>query len=129
VSFSLMIIIVKRNASNTHFNTHFSTHSFWLVKIHMRPTKFTWDQNDLVGPVWKDSKKSLRSEKRKKHCSCLAKCFEKGPMYRKRNSVFSTLSKLKQFHPYNTIVTYSDMTRISKFNIFRYLFRPISDTT
>jgi len=48
----------------------------------------------------KDSKKSLRSEKRKKHSPCLTKFFEKGPMYRNRNSVFSTLSKLKQIHPY-----------------------------
>ncbi|KEH18601.1 Ycf2-like protein [Medicago truncatula] len=50
----------------------------------------------------KDSEKYLRSEKRKKHSPCLTKCFEKGPMYRnyQRNSVFSTLSKLKQFQPY-----------------------------
>ena len=41
----------------------------------------------------KDSKKSLRSKKRKKH-------IEKGPMYRNRKSVFSTLSKLKEIHPY-----------------------------
>nr|YP_009657014.1 hypothetical chloroplast RF2 [Medicago orbicularis]QCO73911.1 hypothetical chloroplast RF2 [Medicago orbicularis] len=40
--------------------------------------------------------------KRKKHSPCLTKCFEKGPIYRnyQRNSVFSTLSKLKQFQPY-----------------------------
>nr|YP_010566659.1 hypothetical protein RF2 [Medicago soleirolii]UZC32278.1 hypothetical protein RF2 [Medicago soleirolii] len=50
----------------------------------------------------KDSGKYLRSEKRKKHSPCLTKCFEKGPMYTnyQRNSVFSTLSKLKQFQPY-----------------------------
>jgi len=42
----------KRNASNTHSNTHFSIHSLWLVKIHMGPTKFIWDQYDLVGPMW-----------------------------------------------------------------------------
>jgi len=35
-----------RNASNTPSNTHFSTHSLWLVKIHMRPTKFIWDPYD-----------------------------------------------------------------------------------
>nr|YP_009656632.1 hypothetical chloroplast RF2 [Medicago marina]QCO73530.1 hypothetical chloroplast RF2 [Medicago marina] len=48
------------------------------------------------------SEKYLRSEKTKKHSPCLTKCFEKGPMYRnyQRNSVFSTLSKLKQFQPY-----------------------------
>nr|YP_010565824.1 hypothetical protein RF2 [Medicago turbinata]UZC30456.1 hypothetical protein RF2 [Medicago turbinata] len=48
----------------------------------------------------KDSGKDLRSKKRKKHS--LTKYFEKGPMYRnyQRNSVFSTLSKLKQFQPY-----------------------------
>nr|UZC30912.1 hypothetical protein RF2 [Medicago rugosa] len=50
----------------------------------------------------KDSEKYLRSGKTKKHSPSLTKCFEKGPMYRnyKRNSVFSTLSKLKQFQPY-----------------------------
>nr|YP_010173314.1 hypothetical chloroplast RF2 [Medicago praecox]QSJ48495.1 hypothetical chloroplast RF2 [Medicago praecox]UZC32126.1 hypothetical protein RF2 [Medicago praecox]UZC32202.1 hypothetical protein RF2 [Medicago praecox] len=48
------------------------------------------------------SGKYLRSEKTKKHSPCLTKCFEKGPMYRnyQRNSVFSTLSKFKQFQPY-----------------------------
>nr|YP_009657241.1 hypothetical chloroplast RF2 [Medicago laciniata]QCO74139.1 hypothetical chloroplast RF2 [Medicago laciniata] len=46
----------------------------------------------------------LPSEKRKKRSPCLTKCFEKGPMYRnsQRKSVFSTLSKLKQFQPYIT---------------------------
>nr|YP_010565976.1 hypothetical protein RF2 [Medicago murex]UZC30608.1 hypothetical protein RF2 [Medicago murex]UZC30684.1 hypothetical protein RF2 [Medicago murex] len=45
----------------------------------------------------KDSKKSLRSEKRKKHSPYLTK---RWPMYRNRNTVFSTLSKLKKIHPY-----------------------------
>jgi len=43
---------LKRNASNTPSNTHFSTHPFWLVKIHMGPTKLIWDPHDLVGPMW-----------------------------------------------------------------------------
>nr|YP_010173618.1 hypothetical chloroplast RF2 [Medicago arabica]QSJ48855.1 hypothetical chloroplast RF2 [Medicago arabica] len=40
--------------------------------------------------------------KRKKHSPWFKKCFEKGPMYRnyQRKSVFSTLSKWKQFQPY-----------------------------
>nr|YP_009988060.1 hypothetical protein RF2 [Medicago edgeworthii]QNM38298.1 hypothetical protein RF2 [Medicago edgeworthii] len=46
------------------------------------------------------SEKYLPSEKRKKHSPFLTKCFEKGQMYRNRNSVFSTLSKLKRFQPY-----------------------------
>nr|YP_009656936.1 hypothetical chloroplast RF2 [Medicago minima]QCO73779.1 hypothetical chloroplast RF2 [Medicago minima] len=46
------------------------------------------------------SEKNVPSKKRKKHRPCLPKRFEKGPMYRQRNSVFSTLSKLKQFQPY-----------------------------
>jgi len=42
----------QRNASSTHSNTHLSTHSFWLVNIHMGPTKCIWDPHDLVGPMW-----------------------------------------------------------------------------
>ena len=45
-------ILMMRNVSNTSSNTYFSTHSLWLIKIHMGPTKFTWDPHDLVGPVW-----------------------------------------------------------------------------
>jgi len=41
-----------RNASNTPSNTHFSTHSFWLVKIHMGPTKSCGSHINLVGPMW-----------------------------------------------------------------------------
>nr|UZA65626.1 Ycf2 protein [Medicago lupulina] len=48
----------------------------------------------------KYSEKYVPSKKRKKHRPCLPKRFEKRPMYRQRNSVFSTLSKLKQFQPY-----------------------------
>nr|YP_009656480.1 hypothetical chloroplast RF2 [Medicago suffruticosa]QCO73246.1 hypothetical chloroplast RF2 [Medicago suffruticosa] len=48
----------------------------------------------------KYSEKYVPSEKRKKQPPRLPKSFEKGPMYRQRNSVFSTLSKLKQFQPY-----------------------------
>nr|YP_010173238.1 hypothetical chloroplast RF2 [Medicago secundiflora]QSJ48419.1 hypothetical chloroplast RF2 [Medicago secundiflora] len=49
-----------------------------------------------------ENEKSLLFEKKKKHSPRLTKFFEKGPMYRnyQRKSVFSTLSKLKQFHPY-----------------------------
>jgi len=36
----------------TYILTHFSTHSFWLVKIHMGPTKFIWDPHNLVGLMW-----------------------------------------------------------------------------
>nr|UZC31140.1 hypothetical protein RF2 [Medicago coronata] len=48
------------------------------------------------------SEKYVPSKKRKKHRPCLPKRFEKARMYRqrKRKSVFSTLSKLKQFQPY-----------------------------
>jgi len=41
-----------RNAIDTCFNIQFSTHSFWLIKIHMRPTKFMWDPHNLTGLVW-----------------------------------------------------------------------------
>jgi len=37
---------------NTSSNTHFSTHSFWLVKIHMGPTKSCGSYILLVGPMW-----------------------------------------------------------------------------
>jgi len=42
----------KRNASNTPSNTYFSTNSFWLVKIHMGPTKSCGSHMNLVGPLW-----------------------------------------------------------------------------
>nr|UZC31290.1 hypothetical protein RF2 [Medicago constricta] len=65
------------------------------VRSEKRKKHSPYSEKDING-------KYVRSEKRKKHSPCLTKCFEKGPMDRnyQRNSVFSTLSKLKQFQPY-----------------------------
>jgi len=43
------------NARRGMLATHILKHTFqhtWLVKIHMGPTKFTWDPHNLVEPVW-----------------------------------------------------------------------------
>jgi hypothetical protein len=42
----------KKERLATHILTHIFQHSFWLVKIHMGPTKFIWDPHDLVRLVW-----------------------------------------------------------------------------
>jgi len=44
--------------------THIITHFFWLIKIHMRPSKFIWDAHDLVWPML-----ILTNQK-----ECVAKC-------------------------------------------------------
>ena len=36
----------------TYFNIYFSTHSFWLVKIHIGPTKSCGSHVNLIGPMW-----------------------------------------------------------------------------
>ena len=61
-------IIPRREMLATHLLTHTFQHSLWLVKIHMGPTKFTWDPHDLVGPMW------ILTNQRE----CVRKCVLKG---------------------------------------------------
>lgn len=81
----------------------YNCHRYWIHTQYSEKSEKYLRKDFSEKHLRKDfSEKYLRSEKTKKHSPCLTKCFEKGPMYRnyQRNSVFSTLSKLKQFQPY-----------------------------